>query len=59
MIIDEDFENKWEVEVLLIKFKIKKIIISTYHLQANDIIKCEHTSIMQALSKSCENQLYW
>ena len=59
MMMNEDFENKWEVEVFLIKLKIKKVMISVYHLQANDMIKCEHISIMQTLLKFYENQLYW
>ena len=58
MIMNEDSENKQEIKVFLIKLKIKKVMISAYHLQANDMIKHEHTSIMQALSKSCKNQLY-
>ena len=58
MMINEDFKNKWEVKALLAKFKIKKVMISAYHLQINDMIEHEHISIMQALSKSCENQLY-
>ena len=58
MMMNEDSENKQEVEALLIKLKIKKITVSAYHLQINDMIKHEHTSIMQALLKSCKNQLY-
>ena len=59
MMMNEDFENKWEVKTLLIKLEIKKITVSMYYSQMNDMIKCEHTSIMQALLKSYENQLYW
>ena len=55
MIINEDFKNKWEVEAFLIKLKIKKIMISAYHLQTNDMIKHKHILIIQALSKSCKN----
>ena len=59
MMMNEGSENKWEVEALLAKLEIKKVMILMYHLQMNDMIKCEHTSIMQALLKSCKNQLYW
>ena len=59
MMMNEDSENKWKVKTLLIKLKIKKVMILMYYLQINNMIKCEHTSIMQALSKSYENQLYW
>ena len=44
--INEDFENKQEVKVLLIKLRIKKITVSAYHLQMNDMIKHKHTLIM-------------
>ena len=56
--INEDSENKQEVEAFLTKLEIKKVMILMYHLQTNDMIKHEHTSIMQALLKSCENQSY-
>ena len=59
MMMNEGFKNKWKVEALLIKLEIKKVTISAYHSQMNNMIKCEHTSIMQALSKSCKNQSYW
>ena len=56
--MNEDLKNKQEVKALLIKFKIKKITVSMYHLQANDMIEHEHTLIMQKLLKSCKNQSY-
>ena len=58
MMMNKDSENKWKVEALLIKFKIKKVTVLMYHLQTNNMIKYKHTLIMQTLSKSCENQLY-
>ena len=39
MIINENSKNKQEVKAFLIKFRIKKIIISTYYLQINDIVR--------------------
>ena len=59
MMINEGFENKWEVKALLIKFEIKKIMILMYYSQMNDMIKYKHILIMQTLLKSCKNQLYW
>ena len=56
--MNEDSENKQKVEALLVKLRIKKVMISMYHLQMNSMIKCEHTLIMQTLLKSCKNQLY-
>ena len=56
--MNESFKNKQEVETFLIKFKIKKVTVSAYHLQMNDMIEYKHISIMQALLKFCKNQLY-
>ena len=56
--MNKNSENKQKVKAFLIKLKIKKIMISAYHSQINDMIEHEHTSIMQALLKSCKNQLY-
>ena len=56
--MNKDFKNKQKVKTLLIKLKIKKVMISAYHLQTNDMIKHEHTLIMQALLKFYKNQLY-
>ena len=53
--MNEDFKNKWKIEALLIKLEIKKIIVLMYHLQINDMTKCEHTLIMQILLKFYEN----
>ena len=43
------------MKALLTKLKIKKIMISAYYLQTNDIIKHKHISIMQMLLKSYKN----
>ena len=56
--MNKNFENKQKVKTFLIKFKIRKVTVSAYHSQTNDIIKYEHTLIMQTLLKSCKNQLY-
>ena len=58
MMMNEDFENKQEVEALLVKLEIKKVTVLIYHSQMNDMIKCEHTLIVQTLLKFYENQLY-
>ena len=58
MIINKNFKNKWKVKTFLIKLEIKKITVLMYHSQINDMIKCEHILIMQALLKFCKNQLY-
>ena len=53
--INENSENKQKIKVFLIKLKVKKITISAYHLQMNNMIKHEHISIMQTLLKFYEN----
>ena len=58
MMMNEDFKNKQKVEALLAKFEIKKVTVSAYHSQMNNMIKCKHTLIMQALLKFYKNQLY-
>ena len=45
-------------KTLLIKLEVKKVTVSVYHLETNDIIEHKHTSIMQTLLKACKNQLY-
>ena len=44
-------ENKGLVEEMANRYKIKRVIVSVYHSQANDMIEREHTSIVDALSK--------
>ena len=56
--MNEDLKNKQKVKAFLTKLKVKKVTVLTYYLQANDMIECEHTLIMQALLKFCKNQLY-
>ena len=48
-------KNKQEVEALLAKLRVKKVTVLVYYLQANDMIECRHTLIMQVLLKSCKN----
>ena len=58
VVMDGGPENKQEVEALLAKLRVKKVMVSAYHPQMNGMIEHEHTPIVQALSKSCENQPY-
>ena len=53
--MNKNSENKQEVKAFLIKFRVKKVTVSAYHSQINDMIKHKHTSIMQALLKFCKN----
>ena len=49
--MNDDSENKELIKMLAEKYKIKKIIVSTYHSQVNDMMKRRHTAIINALFK--------
>ena len=51
LIIDGGLENKNAVAELIRKYGVKKVIVSTYHLQANEMIERSHKPIVNALSK--------
>ena len=53
--MNEDLKNKQKMKALLIKLEVKKVTVSAYHSQANDMIEHEHILIMQMLSKFYEN----
>ena len=60
LIVDEESENKDLVEEMINRYKIKRIVVSVYHSQANEMIEREHTSIVDALSKlSKEDNKEW
>ncbi len=55
LIIDGGSENKNIVAELARKYRRKRVIMSAYHLRANGMIKCEHKSIIDALSKMSDD----
>ena len=55
--MNEDFENKTITEELLNRYKIRIKLISTYHALINEMIKKEHRSLINVLSKLIENKI--
>ena len=49
-------ENKREIKELLKQYEVWKMTVLIYHLQANEMIKWEHTSIIQAFTKICDDR---
>ena len=49
--IDDDSENKKFVKIFIQKYRIKRLIVSVFHSQVNEMIKRKHISIKNALSK--------
>ncbi len=63
MIVQEDLswmKNEEIVETLIEKYKIKWVIMSTYHLQMNDFVKKNHTAVVNVLIKmTVDESMKW
>ena len=60
LIIDDDSKNKKLIETFTQKYRIKRLIISIFHSQVNEMIKRKHISIKNALSKlTFEDEEKW
>ena len=58
--IDDDSENKKFVKIFIQKYRIKRLIVSVFHSQVNEMIKQKHISMKDALSKLIfENKKKW
>ena len=57
IVMNEDFENKVITKKLLSRYKIRIKLTSTYHVSINEMIKKEHRSLINALSKLIENKI--
>ena len=51
LIVDGGPENKKKVDKLATKFKIRRVVVSGYHPQANGMVERGHKPIVDALSK--------
>ena len=51
LIINNDFKNKKLIKTFAQKYRIKRLIVSIFHSQINEIIKRKHISIKNAFSK--------
>jgi len=49
--MNEKLKNKEIVETLIKKYKIKRVMMSTYHSQINDLVKRNHTAVVNVLIK--------
>ena len=49
--MNEELKNKEIVETLIEKYKIKRMMMSTYHSQMNDLVKKNHTAVVNVLIK--------
>ena len=50
-VMDGGPENKGIVETLAEKYKIKRVVVSAYHPQANGLVERGHTAVVDALAK--------
>ena len=44
--MDEGLENKREIEELLKQYEVRKMTVSAYHSQINEMIEQRHMSII-------------
>ena len=51
LMIDDDSKNKKLIETFTQKYRIKRLIVSIFHSQINELIKREHISIKNVFSK--------
>ena len=60
MIIDDEFENRGWVANLFEKYDNKRVVISAYHFQANDMMKKKHKLLIDAFNKmSADDRENW
>ena len=55
--MNEDFENKTVTKGLLNRYRIRIKLTSTYHALINEMIKKEHRSLINVLSKLIEDKI--
>jgi hypothetical protein len=57
LIVNDEFENKEIFDELMQRYRIKKMITSSYHFQINEMIKRNHKSLFDALFKMSDEEL--
>ncbi len=55
-VMNEESKNKEIVETLIEKYKIKRVMMLTYHSQMNDLVKRDHTAVVNVLIKMTVNE---
>ncbi len=59
-VMNEESKNKEIVETLIEKYKIKRVMMSTYHSQMNDLMKRDHTAVVNVLIKmTVDESMKW
>ncbi len=59
-VMNEESKNKEIVETLIEKYKIKRVMMSTYHSQMNDLVKRDHTAVVNVLIKmTVDESIKW
>jgi hypothetical protein len=59
LVVDDESENKEVIEKLMKKYKIKKVIIFVYHSQVNEMMKRDHRSLIDVLTKMSDEKKNW
>jgi DNA-directed RNA polymerase subunit N (RpoN/RPB10) len=54
---NDESENKEILDELVQRYRIKKMITSSYHSQINEMIKRDHRSLSDALFKMSDEEL--
>lgn len=49
--MNEESKNKKIVEALIKKYRIKRVVMLTYHSQMNELVKKDYTAVMNTLIK--------
>jgi hypothetical protein len=57
LIVNDESENKEILDELVQRYRIKKMITSSYHFQINEMIKRNHKFLSDALSKMSDEEL--
>ena len=59
-VMNEESKNKEIVEMLIEKYKIKRVMMLTYHSQMNDLVKRNHTAVVNVLIKiTVDKSMRW
>lgn len=56
-IMNEESKNKKIVEALIKKYRIKRVVMLTYHSQMNELVKKDYTAVMNALIKISADEM--
>jgi len=55
--MNEESKNKKIVEALIKKYRIKRVVMLTYHSQMNELVKKDYTAVMNTLIKISADEM--